>query len=64
MNCHKDKCHGELQQDEVDSRQEWCDVYYSCKSCGAEYTLSTIFKAQSKLVESQFLYDSNGNAVE
>lgn len=56
-------CNTILRSDGADSRQEWCDEFYVCPKCGAEYTLHTIFKTQSHIIESQELTDGNGKVV-
>lgn len=48
-------CNTELKSDGADSRQEWCDEFYFCPKCKTEYTLHTVFKTQSHVIESQEL---------
>jgi uncharacterized C2H2 Zn-finger protein len=52
-----------LVEDSNDSRQEWVETYYHCPECDAEYTRRTEYKTQSHLVESDILYDAEGNEV-
>jgi hypothetical protein len=57
-------CNTELKPDGADSRQEWCNTFYFCPKCNSEYTLYTVYKMQSHVIESEVLYDENGKAVE
>ena len=63
MNCTKNECSGQLLSDNSDFRQEWSEEYYSCEKCGAEYTLRTEYKIQSNIIDTQVLYDENGEIV-
>ena len=64
MNCKKENCCGDLIQGDCDSRQEWVSELYTCEECCAEYELKTVFKMQSPIIDTQTLYDADGNAVE
>lgn len=63
--CKNENCNTELKSNGADSRQEWCEEFYSCPKCDETYTLRTEYKMQSHVIESQkLIQDSTGKAVE
>ena len=43
---------GILELTNTDSRQEWCDEYYTCNKCEKEFIRTITYKIQSELIES------------
>ena len=50
MNCPE--CGEELEEVEVDGRQEWRRTTYYCSECDEEFSRLVTYKIQSQMVES------------
>lgn len=69
--CHNEKCYEKngsvlLEEDDVDSRQEWTTVSFHCPECDTSFERRTDYKTQSDLIASDVLYmiDEKGNKIE
>jgi hypothetical protein len=63
MNCTYKECDGELISDNMDARQEWSDESFHCDKCEKDFTLTTIYKTQSSIIDTQKLYNEEGEVV-
>ena len=62
LNCPD--CGYKLTINQIDNRQEYCDIYYNCENCKKEYIRTITYKTQSSMVASDELFDENYNKIE